>query len=181
MKLVSHIRDIPILIPPIALTVGMFDGVHLGHRHLIEILKSHGQAVCVTFSNHPLSVFAPNRSLHLLTTPEEKAKRLEALGVELTIMLPFTKKLAETPYDIFLTEIHAKIPFETFIVGEGTALGKNREGTIEKCQDLGHRLGFTAEALPKLELDGAPVSSGRIRKLLSTGQMDLANKYLGLA
>lgn len=179
MKLVKRISDIPKISPPIALTIGVFDGVHLGHQHLIKILKTYGKPVVITFSNHPITVFTPNRSLTLLTTPEEKASRLEKLGVELIIQLPFTTELKETPYDTFLKKIHAKLPFETFIVGENAAFGKNREGTIKECQKLGEKLHFQAIALPKFEVDGAPVSSGRIRKLLLTEQDALAKKYLG--
>lgn len=179
MKLVSHIRDIPKITPPICLTIGMFDGVHLGHRHLIETLKTYGKPVVVTFANHPRTLFNPSQPLQLLSTPEEKVKKLKALGVELTLMLDFNQQLAATSYQTFLTKIFEKLPFETLIVGRGTALGKNREGNMERCNELGKKLGFKALELPKYEFDGAPISSGRIRKLLASDQTDLANKYLG--
>ncbi|MCH9613249.1 MAG: putative bifunctional riboflavin kinase/FMN adenylyltransferase [Chlamydiia bacterium] len=179
MKTVSRIDDIPLIEPPIVLTIGMFDGVHIGQRHLLESLKPLGALAVVTFANHPLPVLYPSKEVMLLTTPEEKIERLEKVGVDLCIMLTFDEALAHTPYDVFLKAIYEKIPFEKLVVGMGTALGKNREGTIEKCSLLGEALGFSATSTPKFEMDGAPVSSGRIRKLLQTGNHELAKKYLG--
>lgn len=170
MQIFRSFEEIVPLTKPIALTMGMFDGVHIGHQHLLAELKKHGTAVVLTFSNHPSEILPHRTPVKLLCSLEERLYKLSQLGVAATIVLPFTLELSQLSYDTFLHAIHNRLPFSTLILGEGEAFGHNREGTPEHVLPLGTILGFQALYLKKLELDGNLVSSKRIRQLLEQGK-----------
>lgn len=170
MQTISSLFQAPPLAKPIALAIGVFDGVHLGHQALLKRLSALGTPVVLTFSNHPLTILKPDMPLMELIPLQEKLHRLERCGVQLTILLPFTHALSEMPYDAFLKMVHQFLPFSALVFGEGDALGKGRAGTPDKVRALGKDMGFTAEYLPKVLYEGEIVSSGRIRKMLALGQ-----------
>jgi riboflavin kinase/FMN adenylyltransferase len=162
---------------PIALTIGMFDGVHLGHQQLLKKLLATGQKTAIlTFIPHPREVLSPSHSSPLqLTTHAQKKKLLEKLGIHFLITLPFTREFAQTRYDQILNSI----PFTHLILGRGSAFGYKREGTEIAVRAWAKNRPVTIEYLPKFELDGAPVSSIRIRNALMTGDRPLAERLLG--
>ncbi len=179
MIVIEKLDQIPPLQQPIALTIGTFDGVHLGHQYLFQELKKRGYAVAVTFSNHPLDILAPQQAPTPLLPLSEKLELFKQHGIQMTLLIPFTQELSVTPYDIFLQNLHTALPFSTLVLGEDARLGARAEGDLPKIQALSKIIGFEALFLPKLTLDGEVISSRQIRELLKTNQTDKAVRYLG--
>ncbi len=167
----------------VSVAVGVFDGLHLGHRALIERALARangGRCVAVSFDPHPDIVLAKEfRALPPLTPLPEKQERLAAMGVELHV-LPFTRELASQEPEAFVRE-HLVAPFapEWLVVGEDFALGRGRSGNVARLRALGEANGFGVDAVP-LRIDaGEPVSSTRIRSLLERGDVRGARGLLG--
>ena len=171
-------EDIPKLEPPINFTIGTFDGVHLGHQMLIKELVKERSAL-LTFSNHPLSFFKPDLPIKELMTLEQKCAVFEKLGVDLVIALPFDKGLADLTYDAFVKKLRTRIPFTKLILGKGACFGKGARGDEKALTALGKDEGFETLYLDKKIVDGAPVSSMRIRSLIDEGNSKSAKKLLG--
>jgi riboflavin kinase / FMN adenylyltransferase len=167
----ESLDNIPDLEKPIALTIGAFDGVHLGHQHLFKELKKHGLPVVVTFSNHPAEVLHPSDVPTPILTLSEKLQLFEEFGIALAIVIPFTRELSQIPYDQFLK----KLKFSTLVGGEDIRIGARGEGNRTTLANLG----FNTIFLPKFTLDGITVSSRLIRELIKTHQYDPAQKWLG--
>lgn len=179
MIIVKSLDDIPAFSGPLGLTIGSFDGVHLGHVYLLEQMgeKVKTRAV-LTFENHPATVLKKTVP-SLICTLEHKLNLLEKEGVDLTIVLPFTQETALLSYDQFLNGIRKKYPFTHLFLGSGAAFGKGREGDEFKIKELGKKLGFEAHYISKFEKNHGPVSSGRIRTLIEKGDLQEASALLG--
>jgi riboflavin kinase/FMN adenylyltransferase len=166
-----------------AVAVGVFDGVHLGHRALLAraLERAAGEpTVAVSFDPHPDVVLAREfRPYAPLTPLPEKHARIERMGIELRV-LPFTRELASLEPDVFV-ERHLVGPFAPrwLVVGEDFALGRARAGNVARLRELGQRHGFQVDALPLHVADGAPVTSTRIRALLGEGRVAEAARLLG--
>ena len=121
MKIVTSLEEIPKLEGPIALSIGMYDGVHLGHQLLLnrlqKLTRKGGTRVLLTFSNHPSHLFTPNRPVPLISRLEHRLKLLEG-KVDLVIVLPFTQAFANQTYSIFFASLREFLPFDFLIVGE---------------------------------------------------------------
>ncbi len=169
-----------------AVAVGVFDGLHLGHQRILERMgvraeQAGGPRVVVSFDPHPDVVLSrPFRALAPLTPLPEKRARLAALGVERFEVLPFTRELASLSPEAFV-ERHLVAPFSpaTLVVGENFALGKGRAGDVPRLREIGARLGFEVEAVPLLQLEGAAVTSTRIRERLAAGDVATTARLLG--
>ena len=163
--------------------MGVFDGMHLGHRALLTRALERAQGertVALSFEPHPDVVLAREfRPYAPLTPLPEKQVRIERMGVELRV-LPFTRELAALEPDVFV-ERHLVSPFAMrwLVVGEDFALGRARAGNVARLRELGQRLGFEVDALPLHVADGAPVTSTRIRALLAEGRVAEAARLLG--
>ncbi|MBS0648920.1 MAG: FAD synthetase family protein [Verrucomicrobia bacterium] len=179
MIVVESLEDIPSLSGPIALTIGTYDGVHLGHQYLFHELKKYGTAVVLTFSNHPSEVLRPDAATPLIDTLEQKLRRFENNGIDLVIALPFTSELSSLAYDTFIQQIRQHLPFTHLILGEGAVIGHQAQGNEKNIQALAQELHFKALYLPKFTLDGEVVSSRRIRHLIETGNFEQAFRLLG--
>ena len=179
MMIVTHLDEIPPTTDKWALTIGSFDGVHLGHLHLIEALKKEGKAAVVTFRNHPVQHFKKTDLFSPITTLEEKLDLLEKAGVDLVILLEFNDDLLQKTYTTFLDEIRARLPFSSLVLGTGAAFGKGRAGDEKHVQVLAKARGFKAIYLPKFTLDGETISSGKIRDAIRRGDFEHASKLLG--
>lgn len=167
---------IPSDLPPTALALGNFDGVHLGHQALLRHLKSLAlHTTLVTFTNHPYEVLRPTHVPTPLCTLEERLRLLEPFFLDIVITLPFTPALAQLTYEEFL----APFPLTHLLIGLGDAFGKDRGGTFETLRALGKKRGFTVSAMTKTHLEDAPISSRRIREAIATGDLRLAQKLLG--
>jgi riboflavin kinase/FMN adenylyltransferase len=165
------------------LTIGAFDGVHLGHQEIISRLTSEAHsdgalAVVLTFFPHPATVVRERDFPFYLTTPEEKAKLMESLGVDILITHSFDKKIASTPAKEFMMLLHHHLGMKHLRVGYDFALGRNREGNISTLAEYGKEFGYTIEATEAFKLDNQVVSSSRIRFLLGVGQVAEAAKLL---
>lgn len=166
-----------------AVAVGVFDGVHLGHQLLLQRTRERaagGRCVAVSFEPHPDLVLAREfRPLAPLTPLPEKHARFAALGVELHV-LPFTRELAALEPEVFVAR-HVVAPFAPgwLVVGEDFALGRARSGNVARLRELGPGFGFEVDALPLHVAAGAPVTSTRIRALLSEGKVASAGELLG--
>lgn len=167
-----------------AVTIGVFDGVHMGHRALIGRLISEARnrsltATVITFANHPQSVLNPP-SPPLLTTVEERLELLAELGVDETVVLPFTIELSRLTAEQFCREILVgKLACKLLVVGDDFALGYRREGTVAKLKELGKQLGFEVIVVSSVTSEGIRVSSSEIRQLLLQGDVERANELLG--
>jgi riboflavin kinase/FMN adenylyltransferase len=165
------------------LTIGSFDGVHLGHQEIISKLTAEAHsngalAVVLTFYPHPAIVVRERDFPFYLTTPEEKAELIENLGVDILITHPFDKKIASTPAKEFMRLLHLHLGMKHLRVGYDFALGRNREGNVSKLAEYGKELGYTIEVTDAFKLDNQIVSSSRIRFLLGVGQVEEAAKLL---
>lgn len=168
------------------LTVGTFDGVHLGHRKIISRLHDlaaaiHGESVIFTFDPHPRKVVSPaETNLRLLTTLEEKIELFEQSGIDHLIIFPFTTEFAELSYEEFVEQILiGKIHTQSLVVGYDHRFGKDRKGDFEFLKNCADRLGFQIEKLDVLLLNESNISSTRIRDAIQIGDVDTANSYLG--
>jgi riboflavin kinase/FMN adenylyltransferase len=168
---------------PEALAVGVFDGLHIGHRALFEraLSRADGKGcVAVSFEPHPDVVLAREfRPMAPLTPLPEKRALLASMGVELHV-LAFTRELAALEPEAFVRQ-HLVEPFAPrwLVVGEDFALGRGRAGTVARLRELGDRYGFDVEAVPLERRDGEPVTSTRIRVLLAEGRVADAGRLLG--
>jgi len=167
-------------------TIGTFDGVHLGHRIVIERLKEYakkygGETVIFTFYPHPRLVTSPKETnLRLLTTLEEKKQHFADLGIDHLIIYPFTKEFSELTYTEFVTQILVdKIGTHCLVVGYDHKFGKNREGGFEYLQQCASKYNFEIEKLEPLLINDIHISSTRIRQALQDGDIKTANHYLG--
>ena len=170
---------------PTVLTLGVFDGLHLGHQLIMSTVVERARAVgavptVITFDPHPRAVLHPESAPPLLQTFDQKIEGLGVLGIEQTIVLRFTPEFAAVRApdflrDIVMDRLHAR---EVYL-GKGFAFGHNREGNIELLRRLGGELGFVAGEVPEVKLRGRRVSSSKIRELLTHGQVNLARRMLG--
>lgn len=174
----------PVTDQPAVLTIGKFDGVHLGHQRLIdtavERARSRGFASAVmTFDPHPDRVIRPDNPLRLLTTLDERGPLIAALGVDVLIVAPFTRETMATPAFDYMRQICTALPLGELWVGEGFALGRKREGDVPRLSEIGHDLGYTVGTVAAVHLNGEPVNSSRIRRLLAEGAVAETVPLLG--
>jgi riboflavin kinase/FMN adenylyltransferase len=166
------------------LTIGVFDGVHLGHRHLIKKLTQQADegnflSGVVTFSSNPKAVLSHRTKLARLTTLEERASLLKSLGVDLVIPLTFTTEVAALSAREFVLYLKKYLKMRGLVIGPNFALGRGREGNAATLQSLGQELGFTVEVVKPLMLESSLVSSTAVRDALARGDMKTTAKLLG--
>jgi riboflavin kinase / FMN adenylyltransferase len=170
---------------PLHLAIGMFDGVHLGHRAVIEAAvhsarRSGGLAAVLTFWPHPSALFRPEQATKLIQDPPTKARVLGTLGVDAIITQPFTMELAKVAADEFLPWLKQKLPtLAAVYVGENFRFGRGRSGDAALLLATGRKLGLSVFSAPRVSVDREPISSTRIRALLETGEVETANALLG--
>lgn len=165
-------------------TIGTFDGVHLGHQKIINRLHSCAdsdtETVLITFTNHPKSILESENSVQLLNTNEEKIDILEKLKIDNLVFLEFNKALSELSGEDFVKEILVdKLKIQKIIIGYDHRFGKNRSSDIHDLIRFGQKYHFDVEQISAKELDEITISSTKIRKALKEGQIKQANDYLG--
>ena len=164
-------------------TVGVFDGVHQGHRHLVrrvvELAGADAIPTVLTFSNSPITVLRPGTQVSYLTTPHQRAGLLQEAGIGLVVCLEFTRELSQLSARDFAALLVESLKMKGLVLGPDTALGRNREGTFERLTDLGKELGFWVETVGPLAQNGAPVKSRNIRQAVSLGEITACNRLLG--
>jgi riboflavin kinase/FMN adenylyltransferase len=169
---------------PSLVTVGSYDGVHIGHQYLLGQMQEVADGIgfhtsLVTFHPQPRAVLAPHLQIRYLTTPAEKIVLLDALGLDLMVILPFTRETARTPAVEFVGSLVAHLKMRQLWVGPDFALGRNREGDIPRLRQIGQEMGFEVRVAEPLVQGGEVVSSTRIRNLLTRGEIRQATALLG--
>ena len=183
MQLHSNINNLPDIKNPIV-TIGTFDGVHAGHRAIIERIinlakERNGESVLVTFEPHPRFLINPNHNLKLLTTLEEKKQLLEELGLDHLIIAPFSTEFAEQDASQYVEDfLIKKISPSVLVIGYDHHFGKGRSGNYELLKQYAKAGHFRLEEISKQLVDDAHVSSTAIRAALDTGDIIEANKLL---
>ncbi|MBR2571845.1 MAG: FAD synthetase family protein [Clostridia bacterium] len=167
---------------PSVIALGMFDGMHLGHRALVrrcvEIARDMGcQSVVYTFRNHPRSVFATEPVPLMSAAQRESIMR--QLGVDRVDMVEFTREFASLPPKAFLETIVARYDVRAVVVGEDYTFGYRGQGNAQTLKCLGQEMGFQVEVIPFVRLYGEKVSSTRVREALANGDTQLARALLG--
>ena len=165
------------------LTIGVFDGVHRGHRAIIEKLvreahEADAPAVVLTFHPHPASVLT-GKEIHCLTTPDERADLLAALGVDVVITQRFTPALSTATATEYMSTLKRTLGLSRLLIGYDFALGKGREGNAARLTEIGSELGYSVEVVPAVSDESGVISSTEIRKLVSTGNIAEAADLLG--
>jgi riboflavin kinase/FMN adenylyltransferase len=167
-----------------AITIGAFDGIHLGHQKIIQDLvnyahRNHTPSVVITFFPHPAAILGKLNEPFYLTFPEQRASLLFDLGVNYVITLNFTKSLSEFTPEQFMEWLSRYLHPEYLCIGEDFALGKGRKGTPPVLQSIGESLGYVLKTIPPVFDEGKKISSSRIRDLIRSGNLIEANRLLG--
>ncbi len=159
------------------LAIGVFDGVHLGHQTVVKSLE--GKVAALTFEPHPLAVIAPDRVPPRLTTLDQKVAYLRAQGTVALVAVKFDEELRKLSPAAFVNEVSRVFPdLKQVAIGENWSFGRNREGNAARLAEMAQAYGFTVKAIAPVMLDGAPVSSTRIREAISKRQFDEAKRLL---
>lgn len=185
MHIYHHISELSALTNSIV-TIGTFDGVHLGHQKIIKRLvelknKQGGEIVLFTFAPHPRKVLFPEQTdLKLITTTEEKCNLLQQFGVDHVLVYPFTKEFSKMHAQDYISDIIAKgLKTKTLVIGYDHHFGANREGNIETLKHFAPIYHFNVEEIPAQEVNQLNISSTRIRKAIDEGDIQTANDFLG--
>jgi riboflavin kinase/FMN adenylyltransferase len=188
MELITSLDRITRPYKNAVITIGNFDGVHIGHQALFQevIAKADeisGTAIAMTFDPHPLRVIKHNKTLSLITLREQKLELISASGIDVLICVPFTCEFADMSARSFVEDLLVKrIGVKAMIAGEDYTFGKNREGNIDLLKSYGQELGFEVIISRWIQTaSGEPgrISSTRIRKLVAEGRVDDAQKLMG--
>lgn len=166
------------------LTIGSFDGVHIGHQQLIHELNNRahqagGKSVVLTFHPHPSVILRGRTGAFYLTTPAEKVELLDELGTDIVITHPFTYELSQSKARDYVAYLLEHLGFRQLWVGYDFALGKGREGDVPYLQKLGEEFNYKVHVVGPVMENGSAVSSSYIRTVISEGNVDVASKLLG--
>ncbi len=185
MKIHYDIESIPAL-NTTAVTTGTFDGVHLGHKIIIERLIAAartigGESVLLTFYPHPRMVLFPDDDqIKMLNTPLEKENLLQASGIDHLVVIPFTKEFSRLSSLEFVRNILSNtLKAKKLVIGYDHHFGRNREGSFAHLLEFGSLYGFQVEEIPAQDIDHVAISSSKIRQALASGDLNTANSYLG--
>ena len=185
MKVYHSIHDFAEKEQCTILTLGTFDGVHLGHQKIIRRLneirdKEKGTSALLTFFPHPRRILSNGSAVKMLTTMEEKTELLEKLGLDHLIIEPFTGAFSEISPESFVKEILVdRLKIKKLVIGYDHKFGKDRKGDYALLEKLGKKYGFGLEKIPAQDIKNDAISSTKIRKALEEGNIEKANSYLG--
>ena len=169
---------------PVVVTVGSFDGVHLGHRRVLEEIaqrarRAERRSVLVTFEPHPLEIVNPAAAPPLLTVPAERREILAQSDLDLVLLLRFTDELSHYSPEQFIRLLMAQLDVRELVIGEDHGFGRGRTGDVALLRQLGRELGFTVDLVEPVRVDGRPVSSSLIRRAVAGGDLAAAQRLLG--
>ena len=171
--------------PHPVVTVGTFDGFHIGHRVIVEsaikrAASLNGTSILISFEPHPQTVVAPESAPYLITTKEEKLRLLEESRLDVVLILPFTDILSQLKAEHFVSQyLVQKIGVREIIIGRNHAFGRDRSGNVAELERLGRTYNFSVDAVSPVYVDGRRVSSSWIRECITKGQVEQASKLLG--
>ena len=170
---------------PTVLTLGVFDGLHLGHQKIMHTVVERAKAAnaiatAITFDPHPRAVLHPQSAPPLLQTLDQRLANFEVLGIEQAIVIHFDPEFASQSAEEFVVDlIHDRLHAKEVYLGKGFAFGRGRGGNIELLRKMSGELGFTADEVGEVKLRGHRISSSRIREQLSLGHVNLVRRMLG--
>jgi riboflavin kinase/FMN adenylyltransferase len=170
---------------PVCAAIGVFDGVHQGHREILQRIQVHaaargGVSLVITFDRHPNAVVAPDRAPLMISPLSQRLRLLEAAGIDATLVLLFDEALSRVPGEDFVRGLSRDLAtLSSLTVGDDFTFGHKRSGDVPLLRRLGEELGFNIETVGGVELDGERVSSTRIRELIQTGDLAVAARFLG--
>lgn len=172
------------VIGPAVVTLGVFDGVHVGHQHLatatVRAAEARGcTSVAMVFSPHPDEVIRPGSVVPRLLPPPLSLERLRAIGIDHALEVRFDDRVRALPPETFLAELGPALDLRAVVMSRDSAFGKGRSGTLERVREIGRERGFTAVGVEPLLVDGTPMSSSRVREALAAGDVDAAARFLG--
>jgi len=184
MKIIRNIKEIREKFTNPCVTIGNFDGVHLGHQRLFEVVEqrayhSHGTSIAITFDPHPLQILKPG-GIKLISTIEQKIELIELSGIDVLIVIPFDRGFAATSAETFVDDILVqRIGVKDLFVGYDYAFGKGRAGNIDFLQKQGEEKGFGVTVIDAYYQDNVIVSSTKVRELVAEGRMIETSQLLG--
>ncbi len=185
IRIYRSLREVPPDFGPCVLTIGNFDGVHIGHREVFRRVAAVAEAngwrpSALTFDPHPAKVVAPKRAPKLLSTPEERSVWMEEEGIQQVVILPFTPEFSGLSPERFVEDVLVKgLGVKEILIGWNFRFGRNQAGDTEYLAALGKQHGFSLEVLEGVTYRGFTVSSSVIRRLLEEGKIAIANRMLG--
>jgi riboflavin kinase / FMN adenylyltransferase len=185
MKIFRNLSDIEGKLANAVVTIGNFDGVHLGHREIFRRVresarKSGGVSVVITFVPHPLKLLPSRKNLRLITNYAEKEALIDASGIDYLVIIPFTEEFAGISATDFVSQILIdQIGMRRLVIGYDYAFGRNREGNVQLLRHLGELLGFAVEVLEPIGSRGVVYSSSRIRSMIGEGNVKEVVSLLG--
>ncbi|MDQ2867763.1 MAG: bifunctional riboflavin kinase/FAD synthetase [Verrucomicrobiota bacterium] len=185
MEILRSIVELAQLDGPLFLAIGVFDGVHLGHRAVISTSARHahsadGTPVVVTFDPHPVKVLRPENAPHLITSTQHKIALIRQLGVGHLLVIPFDREFAATTPEAFVHQLFAAAkPLREICVGHEWSFGKNRTGNLSLLRKLGAQHSFDVVGIPEVKIDDTIVSSTAIRAAIERGDFATAAAMLG--
>jgi len=185
MRIFRSSAEVPGDFGPSVITIGNFDGVHIGHRRImrrvVTLARERGCTPTVlTFDPHPARVLAPDRAPRLLMTIDQRLRNMEGEGIESVFLIPFSPEFAKlTPEEFAEHVLAGTLRARVVLVGEDFRFGHRQAGNLDTLRELGERFGFTLEVAPGVERRGERVSSTVIRKLISAGSVSRACRMLG--
>ncbi len=185
MRVIRGSRNIKEKIPSPVVTLGNFDGVHLGHREIFRKIRErareiNGTSVVYTFEPHPLKVLSPGKSPPLLTTFHKKMELINECGIDVVICADFNLRFAALcPREFADTILHRRIGVEEIFVGSDFTFGRQKEGTINYLKKMGEEFGFKVNVVEPVSVDGMTASSSFVRELLEEGLVSKASDLLG--
>lgn len=185
MKIIPGVRNLPQPVSKAALTIGNFDGLHLGHRELVRAVlerarEAGGPACMMTFDPHPLRALRPESPFGRIFSLEDQRREAERLGIEWLIVEPFSREFSQQEPDRFVLDwIYKPFAPSAVVVGYDFAFGVGKRGSIDFLRERGSALGFAVDVVPPVKVEGHAVSSSRIRRALAEGDVALAARLLG--
>jgi riboflavin kinase/FMN adenylyltransferase len=185
VSIIGSLDDLPGDIEHAAVSIGMFDGVHLGHQALLAVLRSEaerisGPSIALTFDRHPLELVAPDRAPLYIDTVDQKAKLIENTGVDIVVVASFNHELADlTPQEFADKILVSKLKAAAVVVGTNFKFGRRRSGDVDTLRELGAERDFRVVGVEPIVIAGAKVSSTRIRHTIEKGDVESAARLLG--
>jgi riboflavin kinase / FMN adenylyltransferase len=185
MRIVRGLPPVPPDARPSAVALGVFDGVHIGHRAILGTAVTHGReagmpAVACTFDPHPMEVLQPGRAPLAITTLDERLALIEGCGLDAAVVLPFTQELAAMEPEAFVKDVLvARLGARAIVVGFNHRFGRGARGDVGMLRSLGEQLGFRTHVAEPLMVEGVAVSSTEIRAALQRGDLEAAARLLG--
>ncbi|NWF54878.1 MAG: bifunctional riboflavin kinase/FAD synthetase [Syntrophaceae bacterium] len=185
MEVICKAKDFGRFFKNPVLTLGNFDGVHLGHQRIFQQVRRKaqeigGESIAYTFAPHPVQLLKPEKEPFLLLPISERIRLIGETGMDVTICAPFTQEFASLTAEEFVRDIlHRQIGVRQIYVGQNTSFGRGRTGSVALLKELGERYGFAVEAMEAVEVKGTLISSSRIRRLIRGGNIPGATELLG--